>query len=155
MFDVPFLMSTFKYTFVVRAPLQRVSEFHHHPRALKLLSPPPMIVQLHHADPLAEGSVAEFTLWLGFIPIRWKAVHTHVSEHGFTDTQAAGPMAHWLHTHRFEKVDERTTRVHEHIEYAYKPGLAGLFSRLLFSPPGLWFLFSYRAWATRMALERS
>jgi ligand-binding SRPBCC domain-containing protein len=63
-------------------------------------------------------------------------------------------LRRWRHTHRFEAVDARTTRVSEHIEYAYAPGLAGWLSRLLFAPPGLWSLFSYRRWVTRRALER-
>lgn len=148
-------MPVFDYTFTVRAPLSAVARFHRDPRALRQLTPPPLWVQLHHGEPLAEGSVAEFTLWLGFIPLRWRAVHSDVHpEQGFTDTQTRGPLRHWRHTHRFAAVDGRVTRLSEHIEYAYAPGLAGWLSRLLFARPGLWGLFSYRAWATRRALER-
>lgn len=148
-------MTTFDYTFTVRAPLAAVAEFHRDTAALRRLSPPPMGVQLHRVDPLGEGSISEFTLWLGPVPIQWTAVHSGVDPlHGFTDTQARGPLKVWRHTHRFEALDPSTTRIREHIEYEHHPGWRGLFSRLLFSSPGLLFLFRYRSFATRRALEQ-
>lgn len=82
------------------------------------------------------------------------AVHSDVHPlTGFTDTQRRGPLRHWRHTHRFEALDADTTRVSEHIVYEYQPGLAGAPARLLFSPPGLQFLFWYRSWVTRRAVE--
>lgn len=148
-------MPTFDYSFTVRAPLSAVAHFHHDTRALRRLTPPPIIAQMHRIEPLAEGSVSQFTLWFGPLPVRWVAVHTGVDRRtGFTDTQARGPMRRWEHTHRFARVDEHATRVTEHIVYEHRAGLGGLLSRVLFSRPALWFLFSYRAWATRRALER-
>ncbi|MGQ0604685.1 MAG: SRPBCC family protein, partial [Anaerolineales bacterium] len=148
-------MSTFQYAFTVRAPLAAVAEFHHDARVLKRLSPPPMFVQLHRVEPLGEGAIADFTLWLGPIPIRWVAVHSNVSTlNGFTDTQQRGPLRYWRHTHRFEALDADTTRVSEHIVYDYHPGLTGVVARILFSSPGLMFLFWYRSWVTRRILER-
>jgi len=146
-------MPTFDTSFTVHAPLEAVSAFHDDTRALKKLNPPPIFVQLHRVDPLGEGSVSEFTLWMGPLPIRWRAVHSEVGPNGFTDTQQSGPLAYWKHTHSFAAVDAHTTRVSEHIEYRYAPGLKGLFSRLLFGKPGLTFLFTWRAWATRRAVE--
>ncbi len=143
-------MKIFDYSFIVQAPLSRVVEFHRDARALKKLTPPPMIARMHLVEPLAEGSRARFTLWLGPIPIHWLAVHSRVDMlHGFTDTQVSGPMQFWQHTHQFSALDEKTTRVSEHIEYEHKAGLPGLFTRILFSRAGLRFLFAYRAFITR------
>lgn len=148
-------MPVFDYTFTVRAPLRAVAAFHHDARALRQLSPPPVWVQLHRVEPLAEGSLAEFTLWVGPLPLRWRAVHSDVHpEHGFTDTQTAGPLRRWRHTHRFEAVDAQTTRVREHIDYEHAPGPAGWLTRLLFAPPALRGLFWFRSRVTRRALER-
>lgn len=148
-------MPVFEYAFTVRAPVEAVARFHHDARALRRLSPPPMFVQLHRVEPLAEGSVAEFTLWLGPLPLRWRAIHSDVHAlHGFTDTQASGPLKRWRHTHRFEPVDETTTRVTEYIVYEHQDGVWGFVTRLLFAPPGLRFLFAYRSWVTRRALEK-
>lgn len=148
-------MPVFEYAFTVRAPVEAVARFHDDARALRRLSPPPMFVQLHRVEPLAEGSVAEFTLWLGPLPLRWRAVHSDVHPwHGFTDTQTRGPLKRWRHTHRFEPVDEATTRVTEYIAYEHQEGAWGVVTRLLFAPPGLRFLFGYRRRVTCRALER-
>lgn len=148
-------MQTFDFTFLVRTSLNAVAEFHHDTRALKWLTPPPMIAQMHRIDPMAEGSLSEFTLWFFFIPLRWRAIHSNVdSKTGFTDTQASGPMKYWQHRHSFTAENENLTRVNEHVDYEHDSGWRGLGTRLLFSPPGLWFLFFYRAFITRRQLER-
>jgi ligand-binding SRPBCC domain-containing protein len=145
---------SFDFTFTVRAPLAAVADFHRDARALKRLTPPPIFVQLHRVEPLAENSVADFTLWFGPLPVRWKAVHSDVdAAREFSDTQAAGPMRFWQYTHRFEAVDSATTRVSEHIEYAHHPGWRGLISRLLFNPLALRMLFFYRGLVIRATLE--
>jgi ligand-binding SRPBCC domain-containing protein len=147
-------MHTFDYSFVVRAPLADVAGFHHDTRALQRLTPPPVVVRLHRVEPLAEGSISEFTMWFGPLPIRWTAVHSRVyPQHGFTDTQACGPLQAWQHTHRFVALDDQTTQVSEHIDYAYWAGPQGWVSRLLFSGLTLRFMFAYRAWVTRRALQ--
>lgn len=145
-------MATFDYTFTVDAPLMAVSAFHHDTRVLKKLTPPPMIIRVHKFEPLGEGSIGEFTLWLGPIPLHWRAVHSDVSENGFTDTQEKGPMKFWQHTHRFTAVSPTKTQVHEHIEYEYASGLQGLLTRLLFNKPGLLYLFTARKLITRRAV---
>ena len=147
-------MKVFDFRFTVDAPLQAVSAFHHEPGILKTLTPPFMIMQVHRFDPLAEGSIGEFTMWMGPVPVRWKAVHSNVSETGFTDTQAEGPMKSWVHTHTFHAVDECTTEVHEHIEYEHHVGLKGVWSRLLFPKSGLLALFTIRKMITRRAVKK-
>ena len=145
---------SFDVSFTVRAPLASVAAFHSDTRALKRLTPPPIFVQLHHVEPLGDGSIADFTLWFGPLPVRWTAVHSEVDpQHGFTDTQRSGPMKFWKHSHRFEAVGAHVTRVSEHIEYAHHSGWRGLLSRLLFNPLALRFLFAYRRLVTRRALE--
>ena len=147
-------MPTFNYSFEVDAPLTAVSEFHHDTRALKKLSPPPIFAQIHDYEPLGEGSMADFTLWFGPFPIHWVAVHSNVSPNGFTDTQMSGPLKYWQHTHRFTAVSANKTRVDEHIEYAHDTGLRGVVSRLLFSKPGLYMLFTARKLLTQRATRR-
>ncbi|MCA9064410.1 MAG: hypothetical protein KDA96_15170 [Planctomycetaceae bacterium] len=142
-------MPVFQFEFEVKAPLQVVSAFHFQPGILKTLCPPPTRMQVHSFEPLSDGSVAEFTLWLGPIPVYWKAVHSDVSVHGFTDTQTQGPMKRWVHTHTFQPVSDHVTRVCEHIEFDHHSGLRGLWSRLLFPRPALLLLFSFRRRVTQ------
>lgn len=145
-------MPVFDYQFTVNAPIDAVRAFHHDTSALKTLTPPPTIVQLHKIEPLGEGSVSTFTLWVGPLPLRWKAVHRDVTENGFTDVQAEGPAKKWEHTHTFTSLDDNTTQLNEHVEYEHKSGFWGLVTRLLFAKPNLLVMFAYRKWATQRAL---
>jgi len=147
-------MPVFDYSFTVPAPLQAVRDFHRDTSALRRLTPPPTIVQLISIEPLAEGSVSRFVLWVGPLPLRWTAVHRDVTEQGFTDVLAAGPAAAWAHTHRFTPLSSNLTRIDEHVEFQHKSGLWGLVTRLLFSWPNLYFMFTYRKLATRWFLRR-
>lgn len=142
------------HAFTVRAPLASVAAFHRDTAVLPRLTPPPVRVQLGRIEPLADGSVSEFTLWFGPFPVRWRAVHSDVDpQHGFTDTQQSGPMRVWRHTHRFEAQGPSATRVTEHLAYAHRAGVRGLVSRVVFNRPALRLLFLYRAFAMRRALE--
>ena len=148
-------MPTFDFTFTVRAPLVAVADFHRDTRALKRLTPPPIFMQLHKVEPMAEGSISDFTLWFGPVPLRWVAVHSNVDpQRGFTDTQARGPLKRWRHTHSFTAESSDVTRVKEHIEYEHHGGVRGLFTRLMFGRLGLLALFTARKFVTRRALEK-
>lgn len=147
-------MPTFDYRFTVKAPVSAVSAFHFEPGILKTLTPPLMIMQVHRFDPLAEGAIGEFTMWMGPIPVRWTARHSGVSEAQFTDTQIAGPMKRWVHTHRFTPIDSDNTEVHEHIEFEHHSGLRGIWSRMLFPRIGLVSLFTIRKMITRREVTK-
>ena len=147
-------MPIFDYRFRVSAPVEAVSQFHFQTGILKVLTPPLLIMQVHRFDPLADGSVGEFTMWMGPIPVRWVALHSNVTPSGFTDTQSSGPMKFWQHTHRFIVINPNETEVHEHIEYEHHSGLRGLWSRMLFPRPALFALFTWRAFVTRRAVRR-
>lgn len=146
-------MPTFDYKFTVNAPLQAVSNFHHDSSVLKTLTPPPIFAQIHHFDPMADGAIANFTLWFGPIPIRWQAIHSNVSINGFTDTQQKGPLKSWQHTHKFTAVSPTTTEIHEHIDYEHPDGIRGILTRLAFGKPGLYGLFTARKLITRYHLN--
>ncbi|MCX7975904.1 MAG: hypothetical protein N2646_02415 [Bellilinea sp.] len=148
-------MRRFHYQFEVRASLQAVADFHRDTRALRRLTPPPIFVQFHYLEPLAEGSIAEFTLWFGPFPVRWRAVHTQVDEQrGFTDTQVVGPLRFWRHRHFFKSLDAQRTLIREEIEYEYPSGIDGWWTQVVYSPLALRFLFLYRSLITRWNLER-
>lgn len=139
----------YQHRFTVNAPLTAVADFHRDTRALRDLSPPPMIVQFNDVAPLAEGSIADFTMWLGPLPVHWVAEHTQVDPlHGFVDTQKQGPFRAWRHQHQFRALDEQTTEVIDSIEAEY----GNLVSRFMWA--NLPILFAYRAWRTRRALEK-
>jgi ligand-binding SRPBCC domain-containing protein len=88
-------------------------------------------------------------LWFGPFPVHWKAIHTNVSENGFTDIQARGPLKRWQHAHHFSAVSDEVTLVSEHIDYEYAGGIKGLLSRLMYSEAALYLLFTARKIITR------
>ena len=138
-------MLHFQHRFTVKSSQAVVADFHRDSRALRQLTPPPIWVQFHAVEPLGEGSVADFTMWLGPLPIRWTAVHSQVTSHGFIDTQKRGPFRAWQHRHRFRELGDGRTEVVDEIEA--EPG--NLVSRLMWLT--LPFLFAYRGWRTRRA----
>ena len=147
-------MPTFDHTFTVKAPLSKVAEFHFDASVIKRLTPPFIIIQLHNIEPMAEGSISDFSLWLGPLPVRWLAIHSDVDpQRGFTDTQQQGPFKQWVHTHTFTAEGDNQTRVTDHIEYEHHPGWRGLISRLLFPRVGLLLTFTYRKMITRRSVR--
>ncbi len=146
-------MPQFHSSFHVAAPLERVSAFHFSADAFLRLTPPGMILRLHRSEPLAEGSITEFTLWSGPVPMRWKAHHSEISTSGFTDEQLAGPLRSWRHRHQFLARPDGTCDVLDTIDYEHPQGWRGVFSRLRFNPATLRLLFLFRARATRRACQ--
>jgi ligand-binding SRPBCC domain-containing protein len=120
---------------------------------LKQLTPPPLFVQVHEFEPLAEGSRAEFTIWFGPFPVRWQAIHSQVDNGGFTDTMNVGPLKTWQHRHQFVVVNDRRTEVRESIEYEYETGVKGLVNRLMYSRASLALLFAARKFITRRQMK--
>ena len=143
-------MKVFKHSFRVKAPIQAVADFHSSTTALKKLTPFPVIVQIHHLEPLAEGSIAEFTMWFGPFPVRWVARHVNVDPiKGFSDIQEKGPMQTWRHTHSFKEISKEITEIKDEIEYEYFVDLKYIWTRLLYAPIMLRILFKYRSLVTK------
>ncbi|NWG15531.1 MAG: SRPBCC family protein [Chloroflexi bacterium] len=138
---------------VIPTTVEHMWAFHEDKRALARLTPPPLWVRRVRDEmrSLTDGEL-EFQLWLGPLPVRWVARHEPGPlDTSFADRMLAGPLASWRHEHIFRAVPggvELTDRV----TYAHKPGLAGLWTRLLFDGLPLKFLFFYRHLRTRLAL---
>jgi ligand-binding SRPBCC domain-containing protein len=146
-------MRYFRHQFQVNAPIEKVAEFHQSTQALKQLTPPPLFVKFNRIEPMGEGSQADFTLWLGPIPIRWIAIHSAVDPlNGFTDTQVEGPFQTWIHRHSFERLNPEATKVIDEVEGQPSNHLIwGIVSRFMWLTMPI--LFSYRARQTRQAVE--
>lgn len=81
-------------------------------------------------------------MWFGPFPVRWVAQHVQFDAmHGFTDVQTMRPMLIWELTHSFRAISEQETEVRDYIEYAHRPGLKHFWTRLLYAPLMLRFLF--------------
>lgn len=141
----------FRHNFFVEAPIEAVRDFHAHSESMSLITPPPIIVQIHSApEELRSMDVMEFTLWMGFLPVRWSARIENVTANGFIDRQIEGPFENWVHTHHFA-VEGNGTRVHDIVSYRIKKHpFWGIIGALMGA--GLPLLFRYRAWRTKSIL---
>ena len=138
----------------VTSPIEEVAALHSNPGILKELTPPWAPVNFHRIDPQAEESVVEMTLWLGMIPVFWRAKHLNVHPiTGFSDIQEIGPFKRWKHQHNFQKLDDEKTLIEDQIEAEFKTGWRGILGRLIWL--GLPSLFVYRHWKTKKLLLQS
>jgi ligand-binding SRPBCC domain-containing protein len=142
----------YRHKFRVKAPLAEVTDFHSRSASMGDITPPPAVVKVHQAPArLEDGDEMDFTIWLGPLPIRWKARIESVSPTGFVDRQLQGPFRCWAHRHCFKPVDDQTTEVTDEIEFKLDKhpirGMMGLGMTL-----SLPLLFAYRGWKTRRLL---
>ncbi|WP_299026826.1 hypothetical protein [uncultured Thermanaerothrix sp.] len=148
-------MPEFRTRYIVKAPLAAVADFHWQEQALARLTPPPLRLEVLMREPLAEGSRLRFRLQLGPLTVRWEARHIDVDpQRGFTDEQVEGPLLTWRHRHAFLPLADGHTLIEEEVSYTYKTGWRHAWTRVVFAPLGLRFLFAYRRWAMKQALER-
>jgi ligand-binding SRPBCC domain-containing protein len=67
-------MKKYRHHFQVPAPLKAVADFHARSDSMGAITPPPIIVRVHHAPPLlSEGAEMDFTLGFGPFSLRWVA----------------------------------------------------------------------------------
>lgn len=121
-------MSEFKSKVVVRCPIETVFDFFSRPENLPKLSPETMPIEVISApDVIAVGSAIKIKVKQWGIPQHIEARVVEVEPPvGFADEQVKGPFARWLHTHRFEAVDDATTRVIDIVEFEPPTGLLAL-----------------------------
>lgn len=157
-------MPRFRRRFTVRAPLDRVVDFHRRPASLKAITPPlvPMRFLGQVPEVLEPGDELAFRMWAGPLPLHWRSrieelegdgtAGTGSGVEGFRDRQLDGPFAHWLHRHRFRAAGDGVTEVDDEIEVSLARHpfwwLVGAKMWL-----GLPLMFAYRRWKTRRLLE--
>lgn len=148
------LKKTFEKRSIFPTTVDAIRAFHDAPGTMPKLSPPPIFVQILRDErtSLTAGEL-EFNLWFGPIPIRWIARHEPgPTPDSFADVMVKGPLAHWRHEHIFEETDGGTALI-DRVTMEHKPGLPGLFTRLMFDGLPLRILFMYRHLRTRAALK--
>lgn len=148
-------MKTFEHRSIIPATIDQMIAFHEDPRALSVLSMPPIIIQMHKRDWRSmRDALMDFTLWVGPIPAHWKAVHEPgVNDTSFRDRMVEGPMETWIHDHIMTPVTGGVELI-DRIQIAHRAsGFWSIFSRVFFDGLPLRILFIYRHWRTRLAVK--
>ncbi len=100
-------------------PVESVFQWHERDGAIERLSPPwnPHTV-LHKSGGIKPGATVIMGMKEGPFRYKWHAVHTDYEKNRlFRDKQVKGPLSSWIHTHRFEPVDENQCILEDTIDY--------------------------------------
>jgi ligand-binding SRPBCC domain-containing protein len=148
-------METFDRKTEMPVSARDLYDWHMQPGGFERLLPPWQKVRvLQGPEVLEEGAKLVMKVYMGPIGVRWVALHRDFVEgRQFVDEQVCGPFAEWVHTHRFEPIDEQTSVLHDHVEYRLPMGAVGrLFGGV---PTGhmLERMFEFRHHATFEALS--
>ena len=140
----------------IAASPEAVFRFHESTGALKQLIPPWEKMEIvESANSLKPGSrVVLKGLILGFIPVRWVAVHTEYDPpRYFADRQESGPFAYWYHRHLFLDDGSGGTILRDEVEYRAPFGILGEWFGGWYLLGKLEKMFTYRHEITRKIIE--
>ena len=138
----------------VPRPLEDVYEFFADASNLEAITPPELKFRIVSPMPIEmrTGALIEYRLSLFGVPFSWLTEIT-VWEEGrrFIDRQISGPFRVWHHEHRFQAVDDCTSRVTDSVHYKLPlPPLGALVHPIVRSQ--LDRIFSYRTEKVRELL---
>jgi ligand-binding SRPBCC domain-containing protein len=144
---------SFRYSFTVKADINKVWEFYTDIGHLQVISPPRMQLKLVKSthQKLVQGS----EVWLtGILLTRsnWHSKITALAPYEYVDEMLTGRFRVWKHVHGFRKIDDNTTEVIDEIDFQLHYGLLGrMFEGYVYSK--LEKIFAHRKQATIKALE--
>lgn len=148
-------MKTFRSSFVVDAPIDKVWDFYTDLHHLEVITPKEIDFKIIEStgDQITQGQTA----WLSgklLTQITWKTKITSCKPYTYVDEMSEGLFKHWKHTHVFQKITENQTRITDEIKFELPYGYIGkLFER--YAQDRLGKIFAYRQSATIKALSSS
>ena len=150
-------MPEFDRETIIHAPLADVWAFHQDAqKALPMLSPPEAGVEIESVEPEPPtlGTVVTIRARVPFRgKMRWIAKYVEFvepravvfgAEARFVDEQQQGPFKRWKHHHEFEAIDDKTTRLRDHVHYSVGLGPIGMIADVLIVRRQLKSMFAYR-----------
>jgi uncharacterized protein (TIGR01777 family) len=150
-------MAEFTARSTLPARVEDVFAWHTRPGAFERLQPPWDVAEItgRMGEGLAPGTRVEVRIHLGPVPRRLVVEHTRLEPNAlFEDVQREGPFAHWTHQHRFHAIDETTSLLEDHVDYALPLGGAGRLFGAGSVRDRLEGMFRYRHRLLRADLER-
>ncbi|MGH9728870.1 MAG: SRPBCC family protein [Candidatus Acidiferrales bacterium] len=139
----------------IRAPAEKVFDWHAQPGALERLTPPWEPIEiLERSAGIHNGARGAFRVRMGPFRVRWEFEH-HGYNKGreFQDFQRSGPFRRWEHTHRFIPDGADACWLEDRIEYELPLGAMGTFFAGWLVRRKLEKLFAYHHLVTRQAFR--
>jgi ligand-binding SRPBCC domain-containing protein len=136
---------------VLDTPIERAFSFFCRAENLGLITPSFMRFEIVGSppEPVVEGSVIDYRIRVGPVPLRWRTVIRRWSPpSGFVDEQERGPYALWQHEHILSAEGART-RMIDRVSYVVPLGAVGRLANVLVVQSTLRSIFAYRADAIR------
>jgi ligand-binding SRPBCC domain-containing protein len=146
-------LKTFRSSFVVDAPIDKVWDFYTDLHHLEVITPKEMDFKIieSSSSQITHGQTASLSGKL-LTRITWKTKITSCKPYTYVDEMSKGLFKHWKHTHVFHKINEKQTRITDEIEFELPCGRIGkLFER--YAQNRLGKIFVYRQSATIRALS--
>jgi ligand-binding SRPBCC domain-containing protein len=145
----------FRYSFIVKSPIERVWYFYTDINHLKIITPKQIDLNITKAT--SPNIVQGQEIWCNgkIIAKRrttWHSKITFLKSYEYIDEMLDGPFKKWRHVHKFRNLDEKQTEVIDEIEFELPYGVLGKFFEG-YAYKQLQRTFQYRKVATINALE--
>ena len=137
--------STYKSELEVPVPVDQLFSWHENPGAFERLTPPFEPVKVKKRKGGIDGGEVHLQMNLGPIPLPWVARHhNYIKNEQFLDEQVSGPFASWNHAHLFEKIDAKSSKLIDKIDYKLPFGTVGKTFGGAFAEQKIKQMFAYR-----------
>ena len=137
--------STYKSELEVPVPVDQLFSWHENPGAFERLTPPFEPVKVKKRKGGIDGGEVHLQMKLGPIPLPWVARHhDYIKNKQFLDEQVSGPFASWNHAHLFEKIDAKSSKLIDKIDYKLPFGTVGKTFGGAFAEQKIKQMFAYR-----------
>ena len=151
-------MRTFKHSFVVNSPIDRVWEFYTDIKHLEIITPAEIELKITKgtSQKLIQGSEFWLEGKLLIFKRRWHSVIRSIKPYQYLDEMLTGPLKKWRHLHKFNDIymneDQEQTEVIDEVDFELPYGAVGkLFEGYVCKR--LEEFFDYRKAATIESLE--
>ena len=137
--------SIYKSELEVPVPVDQLFSWHENPGAFERLTPPFEPVKVKKRKGGIDGGEVHLQMKLGPIPLPWVARHhDYIKNEQFLDEQVSGPFASWNHAHLFEKIDAKSSKLIDKIDYKLPFGTVGKTFGGAFAEQKIKQMFAYR-----------
>ena len=138
-------ISKYKSELEVPVPVDQLFSWHENPGAFERLTPPFEPVKVKKKKGGIDGGEVHLQMKIGPIPLPWVARHhDYIKNQQFLDEQVSGPFALWNHAHLFEKIDAKSSKLIDEIDYKLPFGTIGKTFGGAFAEQKIKQMFAYR-----------